>query len=125
MRASAREAGEALRSEVLKEVRGFSDSGNPRVLPELGDHAKAHIEEALRLLCGEEIGDFAFVRDHARLRAEQRFPLEWTLHAYRCGHRVLSRWMRDALRRAVREAWTAQSPPSPISPSNTPTRSAP
>jgi hypothetical protein len=52
----------------------------------------------LRLLGGEEVGDFGFVRDHARLRAEQRFPLEWTLHAYRCGHRVLSRWMRDAAR---------------------------
>jgi len=96
LQASAAEAGEALRSEVLKEVRGFSDSGNPRVLPELRDHANAHVDELLRLLAGEDIGDFAFVRDHARLRAEQRFPLEWTLHAYRCGHRVLSRWMREA-----------------------------
>jgi len=96
LRASAREAGEALRSEVLKEVRGFSESGNPRVLPELRDHAKAHVEELLRLFSGAEFGDFAFVCDHARLRAEQRFPLELTLHAYRCGHRVLSRWMREA-----------------------------
>jgi hypothetical protein len=95
LRASAREAGEALRGEVLKEVRGFSASGNPRVIPELRDHARAHVEELLRLLAGEDLGDFAFVRDHARLRAEQRFPLELTLHAYRCGHRVLSRWMRD------------------------------
>jgi len=95
LRASARDAGEALRSEVLKEVRGFSDSGNPRVLPELRDHAQAHIDELLRLFAGGEFGDFAFVREHARLRAEQRFPLELTLHAYRCGHRVLSRWMRD------------------------------
>jgi hypothetical protein len=96
LRESAREAGDSLRSEVLKEVRGFSESGNPRVLPELRDHAKAHVEEVLRLFAGAEIGDFGFVRDHARLRAEQRFPLELTLHAYRCGHRVLSRWMRDA-----------------------------
>jgi hypothetical protein len=36
------------------------------------------------------------VRAHARRRAEQRFPLEVTLHAYRCGHRVISRWLRDA-----------------------------
>jgi len=95
VRASAREAVAALRSEVLKEVRGFSDSGNPRVLPELGEHAKAHVDELLHLFSGAELGDFAFVREHARLRAEQRFPLELTLHAYRCGHRVLSRWMRD------------------------------
>ena len=95
MRASARDAVAALRREVLKEVRGFSDSANPRVLPELAMHAKAHVDEVLRLFSGAELGDFAFVRDHARLRAEQRFPLELTLHAYRCGHRVLSRWMRD------------------------------
>lgn len=95
MRACAREAVAALRREVLKDVRGFSDSANPRVLPELGEHAKAHVDEVLRLFSGAELSDFAFVRDHARLRAEQRFPLELTLHAYRCGHRVLSRWMRD------------------------------
>ena len=95
LNASAREAGDALRNEVLREVRGFSDSGNPQVLPELRDHAKGHVEEVLRLFSGAEFGEFAFVRDHARLRAEQRFPLELTLHAYRCGHRVLSRWMRD------------------------------
>jgi hypothetical protein len=97
LRGNAREAGDALRSEVLREVRGFSDSGNPRVLPELRDHANAHVAELLRLFSGEEFGDFTFVRDHARLRAEQRFPLELTLHAYRCGHRVLSRWMRNAV----------------------------
>jgi hypothetical protein len=96
LHASAREAVATLRGEVLKEVRGFSDSGNPRILPELGEHVKAHVDEILSLLGGAEPGDFAFVREHARLRAEQRFPLELTLHAYRCGHRVLSRWMRDA-----------------------------
>ena len=95
MRANARDAIVALRSEVLREVRGFSDSGNPQVLPELGEHAKAHVGELMRLFSGGEFGDFAFVRDHARLRAEQSFPIELTLHAYRCGHRVLSRWMRD------------------------------
>lgn len=31
------------------------------------------------------------MRRHARRRAEQRFPLEATLHAYRCGHKVFSR----------------------------------
>lgn len=96
LRASAQQACEALRREVLKEVRGFSDSGNPHVLPELGQHAQDHVNELLRLFAGEAFSDFAFVRDHARLRAEQRFPLELTLHAYRCGHRVLSRWMRES-----------------------------
>jgi hypothetical protein len=94
--ASAPNAFAALRKEVVAEVAGFSDSGNPRVLPELAEHAKAHVDELVRLISGEDLGDFAFVREHARLRAEQHFPLEFTLHAYRCGHRVLSRWLREA-----------------------------
>ena len=95
LRATAREAGEALRAEVLKDVRGFTESANPRVLPELREHGQAHIEALLRLISGEDVDDFAFVREHARLRAEQRFPLELMLHGYRSGHRVLSRWMRE------------------------------
>src|SRR4051812_14608050 len=73
MNASAREAIAALRSEVLKEVRGFTESGNPSVLPELNDHSKAHVAEIMRLFSGAELGEFEFVRDHARLREEQRF----------------------------------------------------
>ena len=38
-----------------------------------------------------------FVRAHAQRRAEQYFPLEAILHAYRCGHRILSHWLRDAV----------------------------
>jgi DNA-binding PucR family transcriptional regulator len=93
---SAGEVEEALRDAVLGEVRAFSDSRNPQVLPDLKEHSKRHVEEVARLFEGEPPGDFAFVRQHARLRAEQRFPLEATLHAYRCGHRVISRWLRDA-----------------------------
>jgi hypothetical protein len=44
LRATAREAGEALRGEVLKDVRGFTQTANPRVLPELREHGQAHIE---------------------------------------------------------------------------------
>ena len=45
---------------------------------------------------GGQLREFEFVREHARVRAEQHFPLEASLHAYRCGHQVLSRWMRAA-----------------------------
>lgn len=85
-----------LREAVLSDVAAFSDSRNPQILPELRDHLKNHVTEVLRLFGGGEPGDLAFVREHARTRAEQRFPLEVTLHAYRSGHRVLSRWLRDA-----------------------------
>ena len=93
---AAGEVERTLWEAVLAEVAAFSDSRNPHVLPELKDHSKDHVREIVRLFGGGAPGDFAFVRTHARRRAEQRFPLEVSLHAYRCGHRVLSRWLRNA-----------------------------
>ena len=95
------EASETLHQTVLDEIPAFSESGNPDVLPELAHHASEHISEIRRLFGGGTTGDFEFVKAHARRRAEQKFPLEATLHAYRCGHKVLSRWMRDAATTAV------------------------
>ena len=89
-------AGAALLASVLAEIPAFAASGNPAILPSLKQHARDHLDEIRRLFGGGDLEDFAFVRTHARLRAEQRFPLEATLHAYRCGHRTLSRWMREA-----------------------------
>lgn len=90
------DVGMALRDAVLAEVPAFQTSGNPAILPGLSEHVGDHLQEIRRLFAGGEIGDFAFVKSHAQLRAEQHFPLEVTLHAYRCGHRGLSRWMREA-----------------------------
>lgn len=87
----------ALRETVLADVPAFSASGNPEILPSLATHVGEHIEEIRRLFGGGEVGDFAFVRAQAQRRAEQHFPLEAILHAYRCGHRILSHWLRDAV----------------------------
>ncbi len=86
----------ALREAVLREVPAFSTSANPDTLSGLEQHAGDHIEELTRLFAGGEPCAFEFVKTHAQRRAEQRFPLEAILHAYRCGHRVLSHWLRDA-----------------------------
>ena len=96
LESSMQTTGAALREAVLAEVPAFRASGNPDILPELGHHALSHIAEIRRLFEGGEVADFAFVKAHAQHRAEQRFPLEATLHAYRCGHRILSHWLRDA-----------------------------
>jgi hypothetical protein len=93
---SVDEVGLALRKAIVDEIAEFSASANPEILPELARHSAEHVSEIVRLLRGEAVGNFAFVREHARRRAEQRFPIEATLHAYRCGHRVLSRWLREA-----------------------------
>ena len=90
-----------LNNTVLAEIPAFSDSRNPNVLPDLAQHGREHTSEIIRLLAGGSVDDFEFVREHARRRAEQRFPLETTLHAYRCGHKVFARWVREATLAAV------------------------
>ena len=81
---------------VVREIPAFLASANPEVLPTLAQHSEAHIVEIERLLAGGKLKDFEFVKAHGRLRAEQHFPIEATLHAYRVGHKILSHWMREA-----------------------------
>ena len=90
-----------LNETVLAEIPAFSASRNPDVLPDLAQHGPEHTDEILRLLGGGPVRDFDFVRKHAQRRAAHRFPLEATLHAYRCGHKVYSRWVRKAMLAAV------------------------
>ena len=66
------------------------------MLPDLARHGREHTSEIIRLLSGGPVDDFAFVRDYARRRTEQHFPLESTLHAYRCCHKVFARWVSEA-----------------------------
>ena len=94
--AGADAIGEELQTAILEEIPAFSASGNPDILPEQAHHASQHLQEIRRLMNGGRVGDFDFVREHARRRAAQKFPLEATLHAYRWGHKILSRWVRDA-----------------------------
>lgn len=83
-----------LGAEILERIPAFRATGNPDILPELAGHSGEHVAEIVRLLGGGAPGDLAFVRRHAQRRAEQRFPLEATLHAYRCGHKILYNWIR-------------------------------
>ncbi len=94
--ATMRTAGNELRDAVIAEVPAYTASGNPEILPGLSQHSADHIREVRRLFGGGEAGNFEFVRSHAQLRSEQRFPLEAILHAYRCGHRIVSHWLREA-----------------------------
>ena len=81
---------------VIDEVDAFSSSANPDVLPELQQHLEELVFEVCRLLSASGPGDLAFVRGYAQRRAQQRFPLEASLHTYRCSHRIISSWIRDA-----------------------------
>ena len=96
LRRSADPVETALREAILTEVGAYSQTRNPQILPDLKAHAADHVGEVVRLFDGGGTGDLDFVKSHARRHAEQRFPLEAILHAYRCGHRAMSRWLRDA-----------------------------
>ncbi len=87
---------EELNKTILVEIPAFSDSRNPEILPALAAHCHDHVVEIIRLLGGGPVGDFNHVRENARKRAEQRFPLEATLHAYRCSHKILAHRLREA-----------------------------
>lgn len=93
-----------LQSTVAAEIPAFQESGNPDIVPEQQAHADEHVAQIQRFLAGSTGGGLEFVRQHAARRAEQRFPLEATLHAYRCGHRVLSKWIREAALATADEA---------------------
>ena len=86
-----------LREAVVAEIPAFLESGNPEVLPGLDQHMREHVAEIVHLFGGGDLGRFDFVSNHAQRRAEQNFPLEVMLHAYRCGHRILSQWLREAV----------------------------
>jgi hypothetical protein len=96
------EEGEVAASEfylksVMTEIDAFSVSRNPELVPGIEVHIKEQVEKVVRLFSGEEVCTFLFVRTYARALAEQRFPLEAALHVYRCGLKVLTHWIRNAV----------------------------
>ncbi len=96
LRAQAGAINAQLQSTLLAEIPAFTESRNPDTLNELAVHGPQHHTEIVRLLAQGSVGNFAFVREHACRCAEQRFPLEASLHAYRTGHKVFAHWMREA-----------------------------
>lgn len=87
---------ERLVATIIDDIPAFTQSGNPALLPELRAHIDQHVHEIHRLLGGATTPRLEFVRRHATLRAEQRFPLEALLHAYRTSHKGIARWLRQA-----------------------------
>ena len=94
LRNSADEMRLQLSESVVAVIPAFSTSANPDVLPDFHQHTQAETAELIRLVKNGRVGDFAFVKEHAARRAEQRFPLEASLQAYRCWQKVLLSWLR-------------------------------
>jgi len=86
---------------VIEQVPAYSNTANPSIRPQLEQHIHAHIEAVIgHLDTGSSRLDVAFVESHTRWLAEQYFPLEALLHAYRCFMKVT----RDRYRQYDAEA---------------------
>jgi len=96
LKADAESINSELRDSVVQEVPAFTQTQNPDVLPELDEHLAQHTDQVCRLLSGLPADDLGFARDHAHRRAEQKFPLDALLAAYRSVHKILSTRIRDA-----------------------------
>ncbi len=83
-------------AQVRRDIDAFDASGNPDVLPELRQHLADLVAGVCGLLGESGQVDFDFAHQHAERRAQQRFPLEALLHTYRCSHRTIAPWIRDA-----------------------------
>tara|TARA_R110002096_G_scaffold29497_1_gene88690 strand:+ start:3616 stop:4932 length:1317 start_codon:yes stop_codon:yes gene_type:complete len=94
----------ALLESVIREVPAYTDSGNPDVVPELQAHLLDHAREIGHLLSGLPPRGFDFVHEHAKRRAQQKFPLDAVLASYNCLHRRLVDWIRDAALEAADES---------------------
>jgi hypothetical protein len=101
---SAADTVKAVVEAVLREVPAFTASGNPDVLPELEAHCREHASSIKDILAGRPANDLMFVRDHARRRAEQKFPLDAVLASFRCLHAILAVWIRDAALQSADES---------------------
>lgn len=85
-----------LHRAIGDEVMAYSETSNPDVAPELHDHVDALLDHVIRVLGGSQATDFDIIRAHAERRAAQKFPLEAVLHTYRCTHKAIFEWVRDA-----------------------------
>lgn len=86
-----------LNEAALQRVPAFKTSANPAIVPNLQSH-NAEIAAAFRQMFEDSKSpDLAFVRKHAWLQADHRFPLEALLQSYRTGQSVMLRHLLNAL----------------------------
>jgi len=96
LRESRPKAVNELRDSIESDVAAWSQSANPDVLPDLQAHLEQHFEEVEQLIGGSRPGNWEFVRGFASKHAATRFPLEALLQTYRCLHKAIAGWTRDA-----------------------------
>lgn len=94
--ADSETAAQSIVEAILSDVPAYAATGNPDVLPELRQHVTRLIDALLALLADRNLPDVEFVLEHARRRAEQKFPLEALVQTLRAAHKALLPRVRDA-----------------------------
>lgn len=89
---------------VVGDVAAFTTSANPDLFPQLETHVSELIGDICHQLSGQAGGEFGFVCKHAIRRAEQKFPLDAELSAYRLVHRAVVPWLQDASTKCANES---------------------
>lgn len=89
--------GSQLTQTLVREIPAFTESRNPWVLPQLENHLSGLFDEVLRLLEGGQVEDFLFVQVYAKDCANNYFPMESILHAYRYTHREFLHWLNSTV----------------------------
>jgi len=77
-----------MHARAMAEVPAFTDSHDPAAISGLRRHGPQLVQHMLAQLASNNGLDLRFVGEHARQRADSRFPLEAMLHTYRSAHKV-------------------------------------
>lgn len=76
-------------SQILDQIPAFSETRNPQVLPELKQHLSKLLNSIIQLLSDGSIEHLNFIHPYAKQQSIRYFPLEASLHAYRCFHKLV------------------------------------
>lgn len=87
---------ESLESDVLQQVTAYTISRNPNIRKSLHTHLASLTYCFFEMFDSTKSPNIDFIVDYAEHLAEQHFPLEATLHTYRCVQKALSLQTRNA-----------------------------
>ena len=98
----------SLLQTITDDIEAFTESRNPDVVRILEDEVRQLTNELVRLVGGGKLDNFEFVKSFGHRRAEQRFPLETMLHAFRICQKAYIQWLRECITSTIRSSRTQQ-----------------
>ena len=97
LRKSQLNLAEQLENDVVQQVPAYTVSRNPDLMQSLHKHLGSLTASVIAVFDSVQSPDFEFIVEYAKHQAEQYFPIEATLHTYRCVQKTLSLQTRNAV----------------------------